>query len=431
MAQQQSPAKLSFKEAVKIGLQNNVTLNQQKNQLEYTQVNKTASLLQMGPSVSAGGDIYRTDGNSFNQNEGKVVNGVIDYVSGSVDASMPLFNGFLRMNQFRAAVNTNEAQLHQVVRSNQDVISSVAAQYLTCLLDQELIKINKENVNAQTILYNQIKEQVELGAKAEADMYNQEYQMKNAELVLFRSNNTLHNDIATLALTLQIDPNAYFEVEPVDWDINTLLADSSAYEDMYAIAVDRRSDLKQAEYGEKAYRFSYMALKGNYYPSVYAGVSYGSQYNYIYGDVNRSFSDQFRKDNTQLSYGFNVSIPIFNGLSYKAQVANNKVLYKNATIRRKNVEVTVKSDVVRAYRNFADAKTAYLTSQAQLRAAELSYKMEKERYDLGISNIVLLSTVSQTYVKAQSDFKSSEFTLMFQKLQISYALGTLQPEDIP
>jgi hypothetical protein len=57
--------------------------------------------------------------------------------------------------------------------------------------------------------------------------------------------------------------------------------------------------------------------------------------------------------------------------------------------------------------------------------------MEKERYDLGISNIVQLSTVSQAYVRAQGDFKTATFTLMFQKILTSYAMGTLQVEDIP
>ena len=104
--------------------------------LEYTQVNKTATLLQMGPSVNASGEFYRTDGNSFNQNEGEVINGTIDYVGGNISANMPVFNGLSFMNQHRAANNANEAQLHQVVRSNQDVIAVVSNQYLQCLLDQ-------------------------------------------------------------------------------------------------------------------------------------------------------------------------------------------------------------------------------------------------------------------------------------------------------
>lgn len=429
--QQQLPPKLSFKDAVKIGLQNNVLLNQQKNQLDYTQINKTSSLLQMGPSIQANGDAYRNDGNSFNQNEGRVVNGVIDFVNGNVSANMPVFNGLYYMNQYRQAKNSNDAQLHQVQRSTQDVIRDVSDQYLICLLDQELNTINKENVNTQQVQYDQIKEQVRLGAKAEADLYNQEYQLKNAELLLVRSQNKLKNDIATLALTLQIDPTIYFEVEKVDWDINAAVADTLSFDQLYATALERRSDLKQAEHSEKAAHFGYSSQKGRYYPRIDAGIQYGSRYNYIHGEDNRSFGDQFGKDNTALGYGFSLNIPIYNGLLIRSQAAFSKVAYENAKIRHQNTEMTVKSDVLRAYQNFHDAKTSYEASAAQLRAAELTYQMELERYNLGISNIVQLSLVNQTYVRAQGDLQTALFTLMFQKLLISYAAGTLRFEDIP
>ena len=145
----------------------------------------------------------------------------------------------------------NEAQLHQVNRSNQDVIRDVAAQYLTCLLDQELIGIDEENVATQKLQYDQIKAQVDLGSKAEADLYNQEYQVKNAELLLVRSRHKLRNDIATLALTIQIDPTSIHQVEEVNWDINALVADSLSLNEMVTLAQDRRSDLKQADFTKK------------------------------------------------------------------------------------------------------------------------------------------------------------------------------------
>lgn len=433
-SQQQSAASaaLSFKDAVKIGLENNVTLNQQKNQLEYTQINKTSSLLQLGPSIEANGSAYRNDGNSFNQNRGEVINGVIDYVNGSVSASMPIFNGLYQFNLYRQANNVNEAQLHQVNRSSQDVIRNVSNQYLLCMLDQQLININEENVRTQRIQYDQIKAQVELGSKAEADLYNQEYQLKNAELTLVRSRNTYKNDKAQLAITLQLDPIT-FEISDVDWDMNSVMIDSLSLNEMYTTAVDRRSDLKQAAFNEKAAHFGYSSMKGRYMPSLYAGASYGSRYNYVYGgeDENRSFRDQFTKDNTQLSYGLSITIPIYNGLRYRAQAAQTRVTYENAKIASKNAEVVVKTDVSNAFQNFNDAKAAYAASEAQLRAAELSYKVEKERYDLGISDITQLTISNQAYVKAQGDFQSSKFTLMFQRLLINYAIGTLKFEDIP
>ncbi len=431
VSQQQVPSKLTFKDAVSIGLKNNVLLNQQKNQLHYTQINKTSSLLQIGPSIEASGSAFRVDGNSFNQNQGEVVNGVIDFVNSSVDASMPIFTGLAQVNQFRQASQQNEAQLHQVNRSSQDVIRDIANQFLLCLLDQQLIQINEDNLVTQRVQYDQINTQVMLGSQAEADLYNQEYQVKNAELLLLRSKNTLKNDLATLALTLQVDPLAIEELEHPDWDINSLLADNLSLEELNTMATERRSDLKQADHSERAAHYGYSAVKGRMYPRIFAGLSYGSRYNYVYGAPNRSFTEQFTQDNRQLSYGVSMIIPIYGGLQVRAQTALSKVTYENARIQHKNASVTVKTDVIRAYQNFNDAKTAYSVSQAQLRAAELSYTTEKERYELGISNIVQLTTVNQDYVRAQGDYQNALFTLMFQRLLINYAIGTLAFEDIP
>ena len=431
LAQTNERATLTFKEAVKIGLDNNVTLNQQKNQLNYTQTNKTSSLLQLGPSVDASLNAYRNDGNSFNQQEGRVVNGKIDYVNGSIDASIPIFNGLNVLNQYRQANSQNEAQLHLVAQSSQDVIRDVALQYLTCLLDQELIKINDENVASQQMQYDQIKAQVDVGTKAEADLFNQEYQLKNAELVLLRSRIKLRNDLATLALTLQIDPAVYFEVADVQWDINEIIADSISMQELYSVAKERRSDLKRAEFTEKAARFGYASFKGRYFPSISAGASYGSRYNYIYGESNRSFDEQFRTDNTQFGYGLSMRIPIFYGMRYRSQTALSKVSYENAKLLEKDTEVKVKSQVISAYQNFNDAKANFSASSSQLRAAELTYKTEKERYDLGISSMVQLTTTNQDYIKAKGDYQSAKYVLMFQKLLINHATGTLKIEDIP
>lgn len=426
-----STRKLTFQEAVKIGLKNNFDLQQQKNQLSYTQINKTSSLLQMGPSIEANGSFYRNDGNSFNQQAGEVVNGMIDFVNGQFGASMPLFRGLSMMNGYRSAQSENEAQLHKVARSSQEVIQIVANNYLVCLLDEQLVKIQKQNIETQKLQYDQIKSQVDLGARAEADLYNQEYQVKNAELLLIRAQNKLKNDLAVFARSLALDPTIPLELEEVDWNVDTLLGGQVDHNQMLTTALSRRSDLKQAEFTEKARHYSYSAVKGRYYPSVYAGVSYGSRYNYIHGIQNRSFDDQFRHDNRQLSYGVSVTIPIFYGLQSRSQAAFAKVQYQNAALDRDATEIRVKTEVMQAYQNFEDAKTSYLAAQAQLKAAELTYKTEKERYELGISNIVEMNTTNQAYIQAQGDYQSALFTLMFQRLLIDYAVGTLKFEDIP
>jgi outer membrane protein len=428
--------KLTFKEAVKIGLEKNLTLNQEKNNMITSTTAKTSSFLQMTPGVNIQGNAGRNDGNSFNQQEGEVVNGKLDFISASINASVPLFNGLNNINTYKQVNNQNEAQIQLVRRTNQDVIRNVANQFLLCLLDQQLLNIQQKNVETQQQQYDQIKEQVAAGSRAEVDMYNQEYQLKNAELLRLRASNTLKNDKIILAQTIQLDPVVPFELAEPDWDVNNSDQEMATLEELYAIALEKRGDLARARFTEKSSELGFRAAKGVYFPNVSLFAQYGSQYNYIHPTPeftpdNRPFENQFLEDNVQLTYGLSFNIPLFTGLQTRSTVVRNKMAYENARLQAENTEIIVKSDVLRTYQNYQDAKTNYEATLSQLKAAEISYSLEKERYALGISDIVALTLATQNYTRAESDFASSKYTLMFQRILIDYASGTLQFEDIP
>jgi outer membrane protein len=432
----QDTVRLTFKEAVKIGLENNLTLNQAKNNLNTTVAQKNSNLFSLAPNVNISGNTGRNDGNSFNQQEGQVVNGLLDFTSANLNANMPLFNGFNNMNLFRQSVELNEAQMHLVKRTEQDVIRNIAAQFLTCLLDQQLTIIQQKNVETQRQQYDQIKEQVEAGSRAEVDAYNQEYQVKNAELLLLRAQNTLKNDKALLAATLQVDPLQLRDLEEPSWDINYTDIDEQPIEKLNETALNQRSDLLAAKSTERSSQLFYYSTRGTYLPNITAFAQYGSQYNYIHPSAgftprNRSFNDQFLKDNVQLTYGVTFNIPIFGGFQTRSSVVRNKMAYENAKLATENTTIAIKTNVLLAQQNYNDAKTAFDASASQLRAAEIAYNFEKERYALGISDIVVLTLATQNYTRAQTDVASSRYTLMFQRLLIGYATGTLRFEDIP
>lgn len=427
---------LTFKEAVKIGLDKNLLLNQQENLLISSQVNKTAGMLGLGPSVSINGNAGRNDGNSFNQQQGEVVNGVIDFFGANANANMPLFNGLNNFNAYRQASNLYEAQVQLVRRTNQDVIRNVANQYLVCLLDKELLSIQQQNVLTQQQQYEQIKAQVDAGSRAEVDLVNQQYQLKNAELLSMRAAFTLRNDLATLAQTLQLDPLIRLDLAEPSWDVNLEDSEVNGIEEISTRALENRGDLAQARYNEKANQFGYQSSKGTYFPSVNLFAQYGSRYNYIHPSptftpTNRTFEQQFRDDNTQFTYGLQFAIPIFGAFQNRNATVRNKVAYENSRLQTENTEILVKSDVIRAYQNYRDARVNYDAANAQLKAAELARQLEQERYTLGVSDIVALTLSNQNYFRAQGDFASARYTLMFQKLLIGYAEGTLNFEDIP
>ncbi|MEP2774299.1 MAG: TolC family protein [Fulvivirga sp.] len=427
----QELSQLTFSEAVNIALKNNVSLKQQRNQLDATSMQKTSSLARLGPSVSIGGNLGRNEGNSFNQQEGRVVNGVVDFMSGSLNANMVLFNGMNRTNAFKQSQSQLESQMHFIERTSQDVIQLVSIQYLQCLLDQELLRIDRGNLESQQKQLEQIEAQVEAGSRAKVDVYNQEFQVKNAELSVLRSEIRLRNDKAVLAQTLQLDAQTDFDVLEPGWDVNSISMSEMELSELYELAMKNRADYQQALANESAAKYGYQSQNGRYYPSISAFFSYGSQYNDVKGFDSRTFDQQFFEDNLQTTYGLSFNIPIFGGFQTRATTVQSKVNYENAQLDVENTETVVESDVLRAYQSYQDAITNYQASKAQLEAAQLSFDLEEERYKLGISDLVQFTQANQSLVGAKADLAQSSYTLLFQDILLQYAVGTLKFEDIP
>lgn len=435
---------LTFDDAVKIASQNSVLLNQQKNNLDYSQMQRMQSIASAGPNVSLNSSASQFNGNSFNPNTGRVTNGVRDNVTGSINANINLFSGLNRINSIRQFNSQLDAQSYFVSRTAQDVINTVATQYLTVMLDMELLKIARENFDAQDKQRLQIREQLALGARSQVDEYNQDALAKAAELRLVQAEINLNNDKTLLTQTLLMDPFEQYDVEKPAWDLSALGYDNLNLEELTEKAKLHRGDYLRAVKNEEALRFGTKAAKGLMMPSLYAFGNYGSAYNFQHDvpdsitfggatiknpDTPRPFAEQFRTNNAYKSYGFQLNIPVFGGLQNRTTYTQQKVLHENSQWTRKSLEYQIKNDVIRAVRNYEGAKKAYGVSTDQLRAADLAFQLETERYNLGVTNFVDYTNANRVLVQSQTDKAQAEYRLVFQRILIEYAVGTLKAED--
>jgi outer membrane protein len=428
---------LSFEEAVKIGMENSVSLNQEKQRLALAQVQKSSGWAQLGPNLGLNGNAFRVDGNSFNQQQGIIVKGKRDAVTGSVGADITLFNGFNKINNAKMTSSALDAQSYNVHRTSQEVINAIAGQYLQVLLDKELLRIAQENLEVQERQYELISEQVKLGVRSPVDEYNQDAQVKSQELRMLQAEITLNNDKAALSQTLLLDPSVEFDVQKPAWDISQISGAAYVLDSMYSMALRSRGDYLRAVSNEAAMRFSAKSAFGSFTPNLAAFGNYGSAYNFIHGlsdsisnIVNRDFSEQFRSDNVYKNYGLTLQIPIFNGLQRKAFYYQQKTSYINSQWITRNLEILVKNDVRRAYLNFEIAKKGFTAGSSQLEAATMAYSLETERFNLGITNFADYVQSNRAFVQAQTDKAQAEFRLVFQRILLEYAMGTLRPEDL-
>jgi len=430
-AQQQGDTlHLTWHEAVRIALKNNLELNQQKNNLTLRQVQKSQSIAAFLPGLNINGSASHTDGQQPNPDGGELMDLSVDNLSANLQAGFMLFNGFNRIHTLKQSSDLFRAQTSRVKRAEQDVVYTVTTQFLQVLLDQELLRIAEEAHRVQAVILEQLREQVNLGARAEAELYTQDAQVRNLQVTALQARVTLENDKAILSQTLQLDPALPVELEfpdvKPDADVQLLNIDS-----LYAIALTHREDLKQAEYEASAQRQAYKASFNGFLPTVSLFAGYGSQYistlkpDPLYGNFQNQFTNVF----PSVSYGVNVTIPIFDRQQTRLTRVMNKVAYDNAVLERDNLAKSVKIDVRQMYNNYLTALESYDASQVQYRAGELALRTQQEGFVLGASSQVELAQANQTFVQAAASRAQAEVTLIFQKMLMEYALGTLKVDD--
>lgn len=424
---QNSVTKLTFEEAVTIGLERNVFLNQQKNQLEANQAQKLNAMGNYMPNLNITGGVQRQEGQQANTTNGNLEDLTTDYVGAQFNANFTIFNGFRNYNTLTQSNNQLMAQGYLIKRSSQDVVSNVATQYLQVLLDQELMRIAEENYKTQTTILEQIQGFFDVGSRAITDVYNQDAQAKTAQVLFIRAKNNLQNDRSILAQTLQLDPSQHFEVTYPALNEDLKKYKTVSLDSLISIAVAHRSDLKQLDHQVKANKYAYKSALSPALPSVSLYGNYGSFYYSLIAD---DFNGQFRTMNPSLSYGANLTIPIFSRFQTKAQRSTSKVQFENSVLNYQNLDKTVKLDVQRAQNNLINAAENYEASLAQFQAGELALRTQQESYQLGISTQVALAQANQTYVFGAAAKVQAEVTLLFQKVLLEYALGTLQTELI-
>lgn len=425
---------LSFQDAIKIAMKNSVLLNQQKNNLMYNEMQRTASYAGLGPTVSANAGASQVIGNTYNPNTLEVINGKFEQVTGSINANLNLFSGFYQFNRVRQSSSLLEAQSYYINRTAQDVINTVSAQYLTVLVDVELLRIALENFEVLKIQLDLVRQQVELGSRSPVEGYTQDSQTKAAEIKALQAEIQLVNDKGLLTQTLLMDPSEQFDVAKPDWDINAIGSEEADLQNLFDSSLKNRGDYLRAKKNEEAAKYSMKASRAGMMPSLSAYGTLFSAYNHVYGNLNeRPFDVQFKTDNLKKAYGLQLYIPIFGGnqnLQNRTAFVQQKVQHLNSQELTKNAEIQVKTDVVRAFENFKLHKRTFAVSLEQLTAAEMAFELEKQRYNLGVTNQVDYLQANRILVQSQTDRAQAEYRLLFQKVLLDYATGTLKPEDL-
>jgi outer membrane protein len=426
IAQSQEGKLISLQDAIKIGLQRNINLRKAQNQLISLSMDKTQAKLAYLPNVSVSIQAARQVGQQFQLVEDgfEISNVQADRLSGGLSASLSIFEGFNRQKQLRISDLEFKAQSKGIERQQQNVIFTVAQQYLQILLDEQLLEIAQKNVENQQDQLQRIDGFAKAGLRPQADFFTQNAAVKQLELEYIEAENTLLLDKATLTQTLQLNPLEDFTIS-ADGLKDAPQNQASELSELFHLAMDNRPDLKQLNYRVQSADQNIEGLKSNYLPDLRAFYQYGTQYSSL---NSLNFRDQLFDLYPNNTVGLNLNIPIFNNYVNKTQVARARVALYNTELDFENLERVIFQDVQNAYLNYNAAIKRFEVSSAALKAAEEAYTIQQQRYNAGIASLADFSLANQEFVTAAGNKEQARFTLLFQQIILDFQVGTLTLE---
>ncbi len=446
-ASAQEIQRITFDDAVKIALEQNVTLKRAANNLEFNEIEVTRARSNYLPNLNfsvSGGQNY---GRNFSQEDGGFVNETTKSMSLRAQTSLTLFDGLGRIADNKQAGYSYDAGDFNYQRQRQAVVFNVMSRYLDLLERREQIRIQEENLESQRQQLMQIEEFTNVGSRPISDLYQQQANTANAELNLINGERFYQLAEVGLIQVLQLDPfGAYEFVSPTVTD-DVLNPELYVVETMLREAFGKRADLKAADSDILAAEQGILFARSGIAPSLSLSFGSGSFYNsnffepvfnadgtpvVVDGQVLRervSLGDQITDQNVSSNLSLNLSVPIFNRFATKNAIQRAKVQYDNSLLALEELQQSISLDVRQAYLDYLTAEKRLDVTDKQEIAGRQALTAAQERYNVGAATLVELSDARATFVQAESDKIQARYDFIFRKKLIDYYLGNLDPSE--
>lgn len=355
-----------------------------------------------------------------------------------INTGVNIFNGFQNTNIKKQADLGLESSKLQLAILKDDISVRVANSYLNILFNKENLRIANEQLDITQKQIDQITELVNSGVRAKADLLDVQAQLARDQEAIVNAQNSI--DIANLGLAqlLQVSPVG-FDVADVSIEIPSVQLAYENSDQIFEKASIDRPEIKNAELDIANSIYNIDIAKGNYYPSLRFGAGLGTSYQHNQGQddvrpiidpndpnniilVPNGWSEQI-ENNLGYNFGFNLSVPIFNGNKTKASVNRAIVGQKKAEYRLEQEKQDLRSNIESA---FADAKASlnqYLASEASVVAQEEAFNNAQQSYDLGVMTSFEFDQVRNRLVNAQSSLIAAKYNFVFKSKLLEFYYG--------
>ncbi|HEX6250569.1 MAG TPA: TolC family protein [Gemmatimonadaceae bacterium] len=422
-ASAQEARTITFRDAVRIGLERNTTLRTARNVTALDATTVSQARAQFLPDLRWNAQGAENYGRSFSQSEGRILDQRTQTFNTGVSTGVTLFNGFANSATLREARLELDASEMSLERARQTVVFTVASNFLTLVQEREQLAVRRDALAAEEALERQINEYVEAGVRPIADLYQQQASVASARFTLVQAERASELAEVDLVQTLQLDPRVEYEFVPPDFGATLPSAPEHDLDELLRQAYAQRVDIEAEQNRVRAAEQGVRVARASRLPALSLNVGYNTAYT---SAAELGFMDQLDQRRGG-SVGLGVSLPVFDRASTRVASERARIALDNARLSAETRQQEVGVQVRRAYLDYQAARAQLAAAEAQQRAAELALETSRERYEVGAATLVELTQARATLTQAASALVSSRYNLLFQQTLMDYYVGTLDP----
>ena len=394
--------KLDLKEIFFLAINNNIQIQQNKNNSKIDKLNIDESKSAYKPQIDFYSNITQID-----SDRAKYSNGL--YSEGSLEAGIKLSQVIysdkilknIEIKKLLDLSNTNN-----IKSQNDEILYKVVLSYL------DVIKANNYN-DIIKIKYNFIsqnldfaKQRVEIGVQDRSDVYRWESELSNANIELSNSQKQLNYLKIELANLLQIDKNFSFVEYGLNSNIFKLsnndaikyLSNKKVQDLFLDDIIYSHSKLKQIDelINAKAQELK-MNKSSRYLPIIaFEGSAKNTLNRYGVG----ANATRYWDDNEYQAV-INLSLPLYEGGAKSISIEKNEIEFVNLKLQYNNVKSLIEKNVEQDYDSLLKSYEKISYSKTSLDFSKKNYDLIQDKYKNGKENIISLLDAQNAYIVAK------------------------------
>lgn len=441
-----------IKSCIDYAVKHNIQLKQADLNNQINKNNSDQSKANILPTINLGASHTYNFGKTIDRFTNTFANTQVLSQNFFISSNVVLFSGFSQYNNLKANEYAYLSSSENLKQQQYDLTLNVVNMYLNVIFTDELAGISKGQYKITQEQLDRTKKMVDAGALAKSVQFDIEAQLANEEVNVTNAENNYQLALLSLRQIMNLDSVGTFNVIKPNLDVEGQSILKDDVQSIYETALKNQPGIKSAEYSLLSSEKTLATARGRRYPTISMNGSMGTGTSGLAKDITGfnivgydttavttggqyvlsprtelvtkpiPFADQF-KDNVNKSFGFTISVPLFNGLQTHTGVKNAKLNLINTRYSQELAKQNLYKTIAQAYTTAKAALSRYMANKKSVEASQASFDFADQKFNVGAISAFDYNTAKNRLLVAQSNLLQSKYDYILRLKVLDFYQG--------